>query len=71
MEKYTNCHMLALLRMMGQKDDFNGNRVQNASITACNTIAPLYSLRKDHKTVEVGKEKEGPKQGLYVAPRIV
>ena len=61
MEKYINCHMLALLRMMGQKDDFNGNRVRNASITTGNTIAPLYSLRKDHKTVEVGKEKEGPK----------
>ena len=60
-EKHINCHMLALLRMMGQKDDFNGERVRNASIVTGNTIAPLYSLRKDHKDVEIGKETEGPK----------
>ena len=61
LEKYLNCHMLALLRMMGLKKDNNGERIRNASVTTGNVIAPFYSLRKDHKTIEIGKEVEGPK----------
>ena len=47
--------------MMGLKDDNNGERIRHASVSTGNAIAPFYSLRKDHKTIEPGKESEGPK----------
>ena len=61
LEKNLNCHMLALLRMMGLKDDNNGERIRHASVSTGNVIGPFYSLRKDHKTIGLGKESEGPK----------
>ena len=60
-EKYVNCQMLALLRMMGLNDSRNEDRIRHASTTTGCVIAPFYALRKDHKTVEIGKEAEGPK----------
>ena len=61
LEKYLNCHMLALLRMLGLKNDKNGDRIRISSTTSGCVIAPFYALRKDHKKVEAGKEVEGPK----------
>ena len=60
-EKEMNCHSFALLRMMGVKSDKNGQRIRNALHSNNNTLAPFYCLRKDHKPIEPGKEKEGPK----------
>ena len=56
-----NCHGYALLRMMGLKDDKNGNRIRRAMRSSNNALAPFYCLRKDHKKVEEGREAEGPK----------
>ena len=61
LENYLNCHMLALLRMMGTNDGRNGDRIRIASTPSGCVIAPFYALRKDHKNVEIGKEAEGPK----------
>ena len=61
LEKYINCQMLALLRMMGLNGGNSGSRIRNASTTTGCVIAPFYALRKDHKTVPAGREAEGPK----------
>ena len=61
LEHYLNCQMLALLRMMGLNNGSNGERIRHACTTTGCVIAPFYALRKDHKTVEIGKEAEGPK----------
>ena len=60
-EKYLNCQMLALLRMVGMDDNNKGYRIRNACTTTGCVLAPFYTLRKDHKTVELGKEAERPK----------
>ena len=56
-----NCHTKALLRMMGLKDNHNGNRLQQACTAEGINFAVLYSLRKDHKPIEEGQEVRGPK----------
>ena len=58
-ERELNCHSLALLRMLGLKEE--NKRLKNAVISHGNVIAPFYCLRKDHKPVIPGNEKEGPK----------
>ena len=46
---------------MGLNEDRNGKRIRNANTTLGCVMAPFYAVRKDHKTVEIGKEAEGPK----------
>ena len=55
-EKELNCQGYALLRMAGLKDDINGERIRKAMKLTNNALAPFYSLRKDHKKMEVGKD---------------
>ena len=60
-EREMNCHALALVRMMGARNDKTGDRIR-WTITADGTkVAPLYGLRKDHKEVMEGQEAKGPK----------
>ena len=46
---------------MGLNGGASGDRIRYASTTTGCVINPFYALRKDHKTVEVGREAEGPK----------
>ena len=50
-------HTLALV----MKKDNNGERIRRACTTVGCIIAPFYALRKDHKSIELGREIEGPK----------
>ena len=56
-----NCHSYALLRMMGLREDKNGERIRKTLRSSNNILAPFYCLRKDHKKIEEGQEIEGPK----------
>ena len=58
-ERTLNCHSLALLRMLGIRDE--NKRLKNTIVSHGNVIPPMYCLRKDHKPIEPGQEDEGPK----------
>ena len=60
-EEQLNCHAKALLRMMGLKDDNNGERLRQTCTADGVNFAQLYSLRKDHKPMQEGEEAIGPK----------
>ena len=60
-EREMNCQALALMRMMGLEDGKKGDRLRNTMVAEGVKLAPFYGLRKDHKSVEVGHEQEGPK----------
>ena len=59
-EHEMNCQAQALLRILGMKEG-EGKQIRTAMTSTNTTLAPFYCLRKDHKKVEAGKEKEGPK----------
>ena len=60
-EDEMNSHAAALLRMMRLDNGRSGERIRHAMKTKGNKFAPLYCMRKDHKVIVPGKEKEGPK----------
>ena len=60
-EKEINAHALAFGRMLGLKDGEEGKPLRNVMTAEGSKLAKFYGLRKDHKDVEQGSEKEGPK----------
>ena len=69
-QKEINAHATLWVRMMkvGENSSMSASRglhrVKDSMMVHNHGLAPLYSLRKDHKVIEDGAQ--GPQLGLYV-----